>query len=477
MTYEEAVHYLLTLGHELAAPRQPALPGVGGARAAKFDLRNIAVLADRLSQPHRAYPSVHIAGTNGKGSTAAMLDSILRAAGLRTGLYTSPHLVRINERICLAGDEISEADLAETFARIRALIEVLMASGPKASGLEAHPTYFECLTAMAFDFFARQQVDFAILEVGMGGRLDATNIVTPEVAVITQIDFDHESYLGHSIEQIAWEKAGIIKPGGWVVSAVERPEARAVIARRCAEMDARWIEVDQAYRVEELRVHPGPEGTRVGCYRAAVSSVHSARRIELVLPLPGRFQVRNALAALAAARLLVERGYPVDDAAIARGIATVSWPGRLELVHERPVVYLDGTHNPAGARELLAFWEEHFAGRRIHLVYGAMRDKAVDEITGLLFPLASTVILTQPRQPRAISAQALAAISGHLARPGALEVVPEPEEALECAVQHAAPEDAVFATGSLYLAGDLLRVAKAGAAQAAPMFPAARQTW
>ena len=442
MTYEEAVRYLLTLGRELASPSH--------ARATKFDLRNITVLAERLGNPHRTFPSVHVAGTNGKGSTAAMLESILRAAGLGTGLFTSPHLERINERIRLDGEDFPDAEFAETFTRIHACIEELLAAGPEA-GLAAHPTYFECLTAMAFDCFARrapQQLDFAVFEVGMGGRLDATNLLLPEVAVITQIDFDHEDYLGHSIEQIAAEKAGIIKPGGWVVSAAERPEARAIIARRAAELDARLVDVDAAYRIEDLQ-------SQDGCYRAAVAAAHSAKRIELVLPLPGRFQVRNALAALAAARLLAERGFPIDDAAIARGIATVRWPGRLERLQDRPAVFLDGTHNTAGARELLAFWEEHLPGRRIHLVYGAMRDKAVDEITGLLFPRATTVVLTQPRQSRAISADVLATMTRHLAARS--EVVPEPGEALERALEIAAPDDAVFATGSLYLVGDLRR--------------------
>ena len=438
MTYDDAVRYLLSLGKELASPRQAA--------AQKFDLRNISVLADRLGNPHRARPCVHIAGTNGKGSTAAMLDSILRQAGLRTGLYTSPHLVRINERICVDGEEISDADFAETFTRIHAFIEVLLASG----SLPAHPTYFEFLTAMAFDHFARAPVDLVVYEVGMGGRLDSTNVVTPEVAVITQIDFDHENYLGHSIEQIAAEKAGIIKPGAWVVSSAERPEARAVIARRAAEQDALLVEVDSAYVLDAVR-------SEHGCYRAVASHLRSRRRVELALPLPGRYQLRNALTALAAARLMAERGFPIDDAAIARGIAATRWPGRLERLQERPAVYLDGTHNPAGARALLAFWEENFSGRRIHLVYGAMRDKAVDEISGLLFPRAASVTLTQPRQPRAISAAELARIAGHFVPPAHLAVLPEPDEALEHAIALAAPDDAVFATGSLYLVGDLRR--------------------
>ncbi len=443
MTYEEAVRYLLTLGRELASPQQ--------ARAAKFDLRNITVLAERLGNPQRTFPSVHVAGTNGKGSTAAMLESILRAARLGTGLFTSPHLERINERIRLDGEDIPDADFAETFTRIHACIEELLAAGAETSGLATHPTYFECLTAMAFDCFARRspgRLDFAVFEVGMGGRLDATNVLLPEVAVITQIDFDHENYLGHSIEEIAAEKAGIIKPGGWVVSAAERPEARAVIARRAAQMDARLVDVDAAYRIESLQ-------SENGCYRAVIAGAHSAKRIELALPLPGRFQVRNALAALAAARLLVERGFPVGDVAVREGIARVRWPGRLERLQDRPAVFLDGTHNPAGARELLAFWEEHLSGRRIYLVYGTVRDKAVDEIAGLLFPRAATVILTAPRQSRAVSASVLATMTRHLA-PHA-QVIPEPEEALERALELAAPDDAVFATGSLYLAGDLRR--------------------
>ena len=217
MNYNESVRYLLTLGRELASPQQ--------ARAAKFDLHNIRAICERMGHPERAYASVHIAGTNGKGSTAAMLASILQASGLRCGLYTSPHLLRINERIRLDGVEISDQEFADTFTRVHAVIEELLASGT----LSAHPTYFECVTAMAFDFFARASAEIAVIEVGMGGRLDSTNVIVPEIAVITQIDFDHENFLGHSIEEIAAEKAGIIKPGAWVVSAAENPIARQVI--------------------------------------------------------------------------------------------------------------------------------------------------------------------------------------------------------------------------------------------------------
>ena len=359
----------------------------------------------------------------------------------------SPHLLRINERIRLDGADIDDADFAGTFDRIHAVIEELLAAG----ALAAHPTFFECVTAMAFDFFARQKVDLAVIEVGMGGRLDSTNVIVPEVAVITQIDFDHENFLGHSIEEIAGEKAGIIKPGAWVVSATGHPSAQEVVRRRAAEQNARLIEVDAVSRASNLRAEDG-------LYRFTATTNlpgTAIHEIEVRLPLAGRFQVRNALTAIVAARLLAERGFLVDDAAISRGLTQVRWPGRLERLQEKPAVYLDGTHNPAGSRELVAFWDEQFAGRRIHLVYGAMRDKAVDEVAGLLFPRAASVILTQSRQPRALSAEALAAMTQHLA--GSVEIVPEPGAALERALQSAAPEDVIFVTGSLYLVGDLRR--------------------
>jgi dihydrofolate synthase/folylpolyglutamate synthase len=434
MTYDEAVRYLLALGKELASPQQ--------ARVQKFDLENIRKLARHLGEPQNRFPSAHIAGTNGKGSTAAMLDQILREAGLATGLYTSPHLERINERIALGGRPVSDAEFARSFTVVRDIIEHLLASGE----LAAHPTYFECLTAMAFEIFARQPVEIAVLEVGMGGRLDATNIVVPEVSVITQIDFDHEDYLGHSIEQIAGEKAAIIKPAVPVVLAVGRPRARTVIERRAAELGAPVIEIDRDFHLENVKDSDGR-------YSAVAIHVESGERFQLAPALAGRYQLRNALSALAAARLLARRGFPVNAEAIERGLARVRWAARLERFGDRPPIYLDGTHNPAGARELVDFWDAHFNGRRILLVYGAMRDKAVDEITGLLFPRADLVLLTAPRQSRAISAQALASMTGHLAR--GFEVIPDPEQAVKRALDMAGPNDVVFITGSLYLAGGL----------------------
>jgi dihydrofolate synthase/folylpolyglutamate synthase len=274
----------------------------------------------------------------------------------------------------------------------------------------------------------------------MGGRLDSTNIVTPEVCIITQIDFDHENYLGHSIEQIAAEKAGILKPGVPVVCAAGRPEARAVIARRATELNAPLLDLHDrsASSSSQLKVIASSEGG-----------------ILLQPSLTGRFQFRNALAAAAAALQLRQRKFRVSDEAISIGIAQTRWPGRLELIARAPDVYLDGTHNPAGARELLVFWDEHFVGRRILLIFGAVRDKAVEEITGLLFPRAAHVLCTQPRSARAISAQRLAELTAHDA--GHFEVIAEPEAALARALELARPDDVVFATGSLYLVGDLRR--------------------
>jgi dihydrofolate synthase/folylpolyglutamate synthase len=300
---------------------------------------------------------------------------------------------------------------------------------------------------MAFLIFAGQGIDFAIYEVGLGGRLDSTNIVTPEVAIITPIDFDHENFLGHSIAEIAGEKAGIIKPGAMVVSSVVREEARAVIAQKCAEVHAHLVDITEEWHLEEK---PPVDGF----YRAVATSKDSRAKLTIAPSLPGRFQLRNSLAAATTARVLSETGnFKIDDKAIERGIATVHWPGRLERLSENPTVYLDGAHNPAGARELLEFWRHDLAGRRIILIYGAMRDKAVDEIAGLLFPCAEEVILTEPQQPRAISAALLSEMTSHLTT--RFSVIRDPTEALERAIEMAGERGAVFVAGSLYLVGEL----------------------
>lgn len=443
MDYASAVNYLLSLGRELAAPTQAA--------AAKFNLENIAVLDERLGHPSRAYPSAHIAGTNGKGSTAAFLESILRHAGLRTGLNTSPHLERINERIRVDGEEIGDEAFARVFTRIHETIEQLLADGK----LRAHPTYFECVTAMAFEYFAQQRVDFAIFEVGLGGRLDATNILLPAVTVISRVDFDHENFLGHSLTEIAGEKAGILKPRIPVIVAEQRAETREVILNRAEELACPVVETNVAYKIRETPRAPGMAGKPkpAGLVAANIQETASGWSLDIAPSLPGHFQVQNAVNALAAARLLAARGLAITDEAIAAGIASAVWPGRLEKVQSSPDIYLDGAHNPSAARELAAFLSENFAGRKIWLLYGALRDKSVDEVAGQLFPLAAEVIVTEPRTPRSISAQQLAEIAGHHAQHP--QTIPDAERALNYAMASARPEDVIFITGSLYLVGQL----------------------
>jgi dihydrofolate synthase / folylpolyglutamate synthase len=444
MDYAAAVTYLLSLGRELAAPTQAA--------AAKFNLENIAVLDERLGHPSGAYPSAHIAGTNGKGSTAAFLESILRHAGLRTGLNTSPHLEKINERIRIDGKEISDQDFAAVFTRIHEVIERLLAE----SKLRAHPTYFECVTAMAMEHFARQRVDFAVFEVGLGGRLDATNILAPAVTVITPVDFDHENFLGHSLREIATEKAGILKPKTPVVVAPQFPEAREVILKRAKELVCPVIETNVAYRIHETVVNArqaSSENFPAGIVTATIVEVSSSWSVDIAPSLAGNFQVQNALNAVAAARVLATGGLQVMDEAIAEGISSTEWPGRLEKLQAHPDVYLDGAHNPAAARELATFLAQNFASRKIWLVYGALRDKSVDEVAGQLFPLAAEVVFTEPRTPRAISASQLTEIAGYHAHHA--ETIPDAEKALDHVLANAQPADAIFICGSLYLVGQL----------------------
>ena len=434
MNYEAAVRYLLSLGRELAAPTQ--------ASAAKFDLENITVLAERLGRPDRAYPSAHVAGTNGKGSTAAFLEAILRDAGFRTGLNTSPHLERINERIRVSGDEITDEAFADILSRVQAITEELLAAGK----LRAHPTYFECVTAMAFEYFAQQRVEFGVFEVGLGGRLDSTNILMPVVSIITRIDFDHENFLGHSLHEIAGEKAGIIKPSVPVVIAGQRPEALEVIRKRAKELLSPVIDTEEVFRIEK-------ESTENDRIRAQVTEIASGWTVELAPSLPGRFQLQNALNAAAAARLLQQRGFRISDESIANGIATTVWPGRIEKIQSHPDVYLDGAHNPSAARELSRFVTESLAGKKLILLYGALRDKAVDEVAGLLFPLAEEVVLTAPTTSRAISASQLEEIAAHYAKKSTTKA--DAGEAIDYALSKASPGDVIFITGSLYLVGQL----------------------
>ncbi len=422
MNYPDSVQFLYALGNEI--------------KTAKLGLERIARLLDALGRPQDGLRFVHVAGTNGKGSTCAMIESGLRAAGQRTGLFTSPHLAEPTERIRISGQAISGARFAEAFNQVHRVVEDLLAAGE----LEWHTTYFETVTAMAIAVFAgvpgrmpSRPVDRAVLEVGLGGRLDATNVVDPELCVITPLDFDHESFLGRSLEAIAGEKAGILKPGVPAVFARQRPEAARVLEARAREL-AIPVARTADWRIEDLQLDA--RGSRFG--------LSGERSLRIHCPLAGEHQVENAVAAAAA---LVRLG--VADAAIEAGIAAAEWPGRLERVSERPEIILDGAHNPAGARALAAYIGRFYAGRRVRLIFGTMRDKAVDEIAGILFPLAQQVIVTAPEQARALAPEAVRQLAGH----PEVETAPGIAEALAM-VSGAGPSDAIFITGSLFLVAE-----------------------
>lgn len=420
LSYPEAVRYLLTLGNEV--------------KTARLGLDRIEKLLDELRRPERSFRSVHIAGTNGKGSTAAMIEAGLRAAGFRTGLYTSPHLVRINERIRSGGREIADADFYAAFGVVRAAVEKML-----AEGVSEHPTYFEFLTALAFAHFQSCGVEYAVVEVGLGGRLDATNVVRPQVAVITPIDFDHEAFLGKAAASISAEKAGILKPGTPAVFAPQRPEAEEVLDARVRELGIPVVRAGQDWRAEQV-------GHSAGCYRFA--AVHSSgARVCAELALAGEHQITNALVAIAALHVLGIGARPIEQ-----GLREVRWPGRLEQAAQAPLVLLDGAHNPAGARALVRYLEQHHPGRRVWVIYAAMRDKAVDEVAGILFPAAHQVLLTQVAQPRAVSPRALAAIVGH--HHPRTQVTESLAEALSLARASASRADIILVTGSLFLVGE-----------------------
>jgi dihydrofolate synthase/folylpolyglutamate synthase len=298
-------------------------------------------------------------------------------------------------------------------------------------------------------------VDFAVFEVGLGGRLDATNILAPAVTIITPVDFDHENFLGHSLHEIATEKAGILKRKTPVVVAPQLPEAREVILKRAIELDCPVIETSVAYRVHEMpdSAQARAENVEPASITATIVEASSGWSLDIAPSLPGHFQVQNALNAVAAARILASGGLRVTDEAIANGISNTVWPGRLEKLQAHPEVYLDGAHNPAAARELAAFFAQNFVSRKIWLIYGALRDKSVDEVAGWLFPLAAEVVLTEPRTPRAISASQLAEIVGYHARHS--ETISDAEKAFDYVLSKAQREDAVFICGSLYLVGQL----------------------
>ncbi len=406
----------------------------------KFGLGNIQTLTEALGRPQTHFKSLLIAGTNGKGSVAAMTDCALRASGLKVGRYTSPHLIRLEERFAIDGSPVETPVLFERIDEMRGLIDGLLANG----SLEAPPTFFEVTTAIAFEIFRRAGVDVAVLEVGLGGRLDATNIVQPIAAAITSIDFDHEQYLGNTLAAIAAEKAGVIRRDIPVVIGPVAAEARDVLVSMCELASADFVEADDGVRLERTS-EAGRTSIRLATRRRDYGVVP--------LGLRGDHQVPNALVAV---RLLeeLERQLPVTAASITAGIRDVRWPGRLQMV-EVPGggrVLLDAAHNPAGAWALARYLKREFP-EPLPMVFGALRDKDVSLMLKALLPAASTIVMTEPDTPRAHRADDLAAIASKLSPDAKIEVEPDPARALERAWRHC---PVVCAAGSIFLVGKLL---------------------
>ena len=415
MNFEEAVKYLLSLGHETIA--------------IKLGLRNTELLLKALDNPERSFPSVQIAGTNGKGSTAAMLDSICRAAGIKCGLYTSPHLVSITERIRISGVEITREDFAACATTVREVSEQL----------EALPTFFEQLTAIALLAFRNAGIDLAILETGLGGRLDSTTAANASIVAITQIAMDHEEYLGHTLESIAAEKAAIIRRGVSAVIARQEPAALKVLLKRCEETGVTPILENGAHTVTG--------NTDDGRFRVTFDT--GADHYESVLlGLRGRHQIDNATVAIRLAELL-----HLPHTAIVTGIETAIHPGRLELISHKPMILIDGAHNPAGSQSLRDYLDE-FAPRPLTLVFGAMRDKQLDRISEILFPSADVIVLTTVDNPRSATIDTLKPVADRFARATIL-TSESSAEALRIAEANTPPEGLICIAGSLYLAGEL----------------------
>jgi dihydrofolate synthase/folylpolyglutamate synthase len=467
-SYQTAVERMYALGHELAQ-----------TPSHKFDPAHMRVLLGALENPERRFPSVLIAGTNGKGSTAATLASILRAAGLRTALYTSPHLVRINERIRINGEDIADEQFALLHDVVERTAERLIEDGE----LPWHPSFFEMLTAIAFEYFTTSKVDIAVLEVGMGGRLDATNVVKPLVSVITDISLDHEKFLGSTIAEIAREKAGIIHKNGVVITLPQSPEANNVLGNTVLEMNARAVSAvpyvppvspkAESYFPRKALTTEDAENTKEIVSRYPLSVM--GKQIQVETTLVGRHQLRNLALAVAAAEELSTQGFAITAEAIAGGIRETRWPGRFQVIPatgNTPEFVLDVAHNPAGAWALRSTLSSLYEDRRIIFVFGAMRDKAVREITEILFPLGERVIATMADNPRSATPEEIREAG---ARTGAeIETAVDVPSAIERAqvialsgrnvrptrnVQPptASADAVVVVTGSIYVVGEVMK--------------------
>jgi dihydrofolate synthase / folylpolyglutamate synthase len=425
--FDEALQYLLSLGHETLAM--------------KLGLRNTELLLERLGNPQSAYESVQIAGTNGKGSTAVMLDSICRAGGIRTGLYTSPHLISITERIKIDGNEISTTEFAELATEVRQAADSLLTENK----IEALPTFFEHVTAIALLAFKKTGVKLAILETGLGGRLDATTVAGATTVAITPVAMDHEEYLGSTLAEIASEKAAIIRPGVNAIIGNQTAEPLQVILDRSSEVD-----VVPDIGVLKLEVE---KATKDGRYALSLKTTHDEYE-HLTIGLRGQHQIENAALAIRIVESLRQQGLTISKTAIFEGIESATYGGRLELIDGAPPVLLDGAHNPAGAGALRQYLDEHVGGP-ITLVFGAMKDKKLDEIAQLLFPKAAQLIITAPQNPRAAEPEHLRKLAmDHLSHTNT-HVAVSAGAALLKAKEMTPPDGLICVTGSLYLVGEV----------------------
>ncbi len=445
MSYQATVEQLYALGHELV-----------NTPSAKFDLVYVREMLAALANPERRFPAVLVAGTNGKGSTAATLSSILRAAGYKTALYSSPHLLRINERIRVNGEAISDAEFSAMHERVERTAQDLMHKG----NLPWHPSFFETLTVMAFEYFASMGIDIAVLEVGMGGRLDATNVVDPLISVITDISLDHQKYLGNTIGEIAREKAGILRDHGIVVTLPQHPEANDVIGHAILDHNARAVSAvpympPQSPGAAEYLAARGLQKTGRNRYPMLVMG----EEIGVDSPLAGRHQVRNIALAIAVAEQLGQFGFKVTPRQVERGIAETHWPGRFQVLApsaptEQREMVLDVAHNPAGAWALRSALSENFADRELTLVFAAMRDKAVQEMAEILFPLAEHVVVTHVENPRAASISELLQAGQRTGTP--LQAEESVAAALARAREMSKPGGVIVVTGSIFLVGEAM---------------------
>ncbi len=431
--YQQAVDYIASYTDYEVVPRL-------AHNAANYDLRRVDELLGRLGNPHLAAKSVHISGTNGKGSTAAMVASTLTCSGYITGLYTSPHLHTWRERVRVDGELISEEEFTAIVDRFKPEIESV-----NQRATYGRLTTFEILTTLAYAYFAQQEADFQVLEVGLGGRFDATNVIKPEVCLITSISLDHTDVLGNTIAEIAAEKAGIIKPGGIVVTSPQLEEAARVIVADCQSKGAKLIRVGSDVTWQSL----GADFDRQKFW-----VMGRLNNYELSIPFLGRHQLENAATAVAALEVLAEKGFRVSRDIIVAGLAKVSWPGRLQILNRNPLLVVDGAHNPDSARKLRQSLEQYFKFDRAILIIGASDDKDVAGVISELAPRFDEVIITRTRHPRAMAPATLVAeFSQHGIKARVAGTVPE---ALSLALNLAGTRNLICAAGSLFVVGEVI---------------------